>query len=153
MSLKYPNEIEYRGKCVWLLLSAAYCIINANSKWKVEVDELLLNIGFMKAPLMVQLFKLSCNGPSVALLAKVVDDILLDGIPATTNAIIKHINDLFNLRSICNGPGFRLFCSLTNSEFDDISTSIDVDYRPERIKTLCLSRFLCRDQSSLLNTI
>lgn len=46
-----PNrEARYRGNVLWLMLTAAYGLVNANSKRQHPSDDLLTNISFTNPP-------------------------------------------------------------------------------------------------------
>ena len=40
----------------WLLLAAAYGLVNANAKWQNQSDELFILLGLTQCPLIPQLF-------------------------------------------------------------------------------------------------
>lgn len=63
-----------------MLLTSAYGLVNANSKWQAMSDELLLAIGFEPPRLMPPLFINRSQNHMIALAAKIVDDILVTGL-------------------------------------------------------------------------
>lgn len=40
-----PRESEMKGTHLWLLLTAAYGLVNANAKWQHQADRVMLDIG------------------------------------------------------------------------------------------------------------
>lgn len=51
-----PTESKERGTCMWLLLAAAYGLVNSNAKWQIQSDQTLKDIGFEQVSLIPQLF-------------------------------------------------------------------------------------------------
>lgn len=92
-----PWEIDDLGNSLWLLLTAAYGLVNSNSKFQAQSDDMLLDLGFGKFPLVPQLFFIMDNSRFIVILSKLVDDLLLSGISFLTYTFPKHINDLFRL--------------------------------------------------------
>jgi len=73
-----PRECGDRSK-YWLLLTAAYGLVNANAKWQKHSDEVVRSIGFLQLVFVPQLFYWK-NGNELAMVAvKVVDHILFAG--------------------------------------------------------------------------
>lgn len=75
-----PRDSADRGKVLWLLLTTAYCLVNANYTWLVLSAQLLVESGFETAPLIPQLLIMRSDGHMVPLTAKIVDDILVTSI-------------------------------------------------------------------------
>ena len=50
-----PKESKDRF-VYWLLLTAAYGLVNANAKWQEEIDGYLLSLGFEQSVYIPQLF-------------------------------------------------------------------------------------------------
>lgn len=88
-----PRESSDCGNVGWLLLSAAYGLVNANDKFQVQSDKLITDLRFVPAPLILQLFLLRRNGALTVVLAKIVDDILLAGPSSVTVPIVAAFND------------------------------------------------------------
>lgn len=78
-----------QGLCVWLLLKAAYALVHSNAQWQVISDSILTYLGFCQTPLLSQLFVLVKDSVTVAIIAKVVDDMLLAGVPTVTDPIVQ----------------------------------------------------------------
>lgn len=60
---------KYTDSCrvLWRLHTAAYGLVNANSKWEAINDDQLLAIGFEATPLMPQRFMTKIEGHMIAL--------------------------------------------------------------------------------------
>lgn len=75
-----PTESSDRKTYLWLLLTASYCLVNANAKWPVVSDQALLDIGFQTVTDLSQLFYLKDEAQvTTAVLIKIVDDFLVYG--------------------------------------------------------------------------
>lgn len=85
----HPVESADRNKCLWLLLTASYELVNANAKWKVMSD----------------LFYYRARNSSItAALAKSFDDFLICGEHATVDDSVSSLNDRYTLGTIVHGP-------------------------------------------------
>lgn len=63
----------------WLLLTAAYGLVNANGKWQHQSDATLKEHGLKKVAVIPHLFYM-CSGNKLSILiAEIVDDVLLTG--------------------------------------------------------------------------
>lgn len=100
-----PCERNDRGRSLRLLLAAAYGLINGNEKWQELSEKMLFRIGFIQVPLVPQLLYIKLGASTVAIIAKIVDDILISDSPADTDPIIEKINIKFKLGTIVHGPG------------------------------------------------
>lgn len=101
-----------RGRYVWLLLTAAYGMSNAIDKSQVLIDRILMDFEICKAPVMPQLFLVTCDQRPVAIVAKIVDELLLSERKNGTKPLIAAIAAKAELGTIAHGPGhlryFRL---------------------------------------------
>ena len=74
-----PRECKTRYRHYWLLLSAAYGLVNAGAQWQQLSDDVLRGFGFLQSVQVPQLFYLKANGKLVVAAVKVVDDIMFAG--------------------------------------------------------------------------
>lgn len=65
-----PLESDDHVKCFCLHLSASYGLFNANSKFKVHLDNLPHYVDFIQAPLRVKQFFIIHQGKLVVILSK-----------------------------------------------------------------------------------
>lgn len=72
-----PRESLDRGRSMWRFLTAAYGLLNAHFKWQTQTHELLCKLGFTPTPLKPPMFLLQEEVRVVAILEKIVDDLLL----------------------------------------------------------------------------
>ena len=84
---------ESSGKCFyWLLLTAAYGLVNSNAKCQAQIDTFLTSLGFLKLIYVPQLFYIMDNGGNNQLLAiNIFDDILLVGDQKYVSSVIGKI--------------------------------------------------------------
>ena len=64
----------------WLLLTAAYGLVNASAKWQDQSDSFLRELGFAQLIYAPQLFFKNVNNQFDSLTVKVVDDVLVSSV-------------------------------------------------------------------------
>lgn len=84
-----PQESQGRERVLWLLLTASYGLVNANATWQVISDQILADKGFETFHSMPQLFTMITSSSSGALLAIIINDILLCGPGQLVDQIIE----------------------------------------------------------------
>lgn len=105
-----PTKSFDRGKCLCLLLAAAYGLVNVNAKWQVISEQAINEIGFRCFIILSQLFFLKSHGDDiVAVLPKIVNDFLICVECSTIDDVVKSIRKYFKLGTIIQGPGLLLF--------------------------------------------
>lgn len=115
---------------------------------------MLLNCGLTHVALIPQLFaKYSSTGNFKALLAKIVDDMIICGSVNIIEGLISSINANFTLGTIKRGPGCIRYFGLILTQHADHSINVDSDYKFTRIQPFPLSRVRCRQQNETLNPI
>ena len=93
-----PKESRQRD-VVWLLLAAAYGLVNSNAKWQVKSDGAITSLGFIQSSAIPQLFLHFDNNGSVDIvLIKIVDDILATGKDDALRSFVTHFGLVFKLR-------------------------------------------------------
>ena len=147
-----PKESTNR-KSLWLLLAAAYGLVNANSKWQIQSDKVLTDMGLEQCTYVPQLFTLKVNGKIVLIVAKIVDDMLATGELAMTEQFIKKFNIQFKLGTVNYGPGLLRFYGLNIRQFDDFHCTIDGDEKLEALEPSPISRSRRREIDEQLNDI
>lgn len=147
-----PTESSDRNKCLWLLLTASYGLVNANAKWQVVSDQTLHKIGFCSIPVLPQLFYLTDDsGTTIAALAKIVDDFLICGQTKVVDDVIRSIGQIFTLGTIIHGPGLLRYFGLNIVQHDDMTITIDGDDKLNGIYTAPITRTRRRDTTDMLN--
>lgn len=82
------------------------------------------------------------NGEVVALLAKIVDDILISGELSLVDSIIEKINSRFTLGTVVHGPNRMRYFGLNIIQDEDYNITVDGDDKLNVLETYPLSR--CR---------
>lgn len=134
-----PRESADRSSS-WLLLTAAYGLVNANAKWQTQSDALLRELGLRQFSAVPQLFYIRTNDATTLLLAKIVDDFLITGVPHTVKNFLRNFNEKFRFGTISSGPGVLRFYGLRITQDDDMSSSIDGDEKLTSIEMNNVSR-------------
>ena len=147
-----PRECAKRCH-YWLLLAAAYGLVNAGAKWQMVSDALLRNIGFTQHRYMPQLFYILKNGKLEMLCAKIVDDVLFAGPGNATEQIINRIQQEYKLGTVVYGPGSFYFYGLLVNQTEDWSISIHAGEKLNAIEGHILSRNRRKDIDEYLNAI
>lgn len=126
------RESQDRGEVLvlWLLLTAASGLINANAKWQCQSDELLTQLGSILVCLMPHLFMppsgVSSPQPP-ALLANVFDEMMITGPDIVVKNIISLLHDRFPLGTVTKGHALLHFFELNITQNDDNTVIIDDD--------------------------
>ena len=138
--VKPPSESKMRSTHLWLLLVAAYGLVNSGAKWQHQSDELIINMGFLQSKHIPQLFYLFVDGSLRIILAKIVDDIILTGEDDDTNAFIEHFNSIYELGSVASGPGELRFYGTNVIQLDDFTIEINAEDKMSSISQYEFSR-------------
>lgn len=75
-----PRECK-NSSFYWLLLTAAYGLVNANAKWQEEIDSAFTSLGFTR------LLDKACP---ILITVKIVDDVLMWGEPNDLGKVVKY---------------------------------------------------------------
>lgn len=95
-----------RGRSVyWLLLRAAYILVNANAKWQHQSDEKIKEKGRTQVYVTLQLLYLYRDSKLVLLVAKIFNELLITGEPKDQKQFIKGFYEKFKLGTVTHGPG------------------------------------------------
>lgn len=86
------------------MLAAAYSRVYTSSKFQVQSHKALIDLAFVPAALIVQLFLHYRNDSIKAMLVKIAYDILLSGLRSTTYRTIQNIDSLFSIGTNVDGP-------------------------------------------------
>lgn len=84
-------------------------LVNANANWQVVSDRDLRDFRFMTLPMLLHLFAFFSSSRPIALLAKIVDDILMCGVIEHVDVISGKIRQHFTSGIVCHGPGIRRY--------------------------------------------
>ena len=147
-----PRECATKS-CYWLLLTAAYGLVNANAKWQDHIDNFLFGLGLSQLVYVPQLFyKIENDILSIAAV-KVVDDILLCGERRYVQDIIDLISNSYELGTILFGPGTIIFFGMTITQSDDYVITIHADDKLESMQPFPLTRLRRKEIDDALNDV
>lgn len=83
---------------------------------------MLIELGFVWDDIISQLFLLfDDSGILISILTKLLNDLLLAGIPKTTSPIIEKIYAKFNLETIAHGPDVMSYFVFHVAQLDAMS--------------------------------
>ena len=122
-----PRESFCSSRMFWLLLVAAYGLVNSNAKWQEHSDLCLTQLGFMQLKYTPQLFYIFDQENLCAVAVKIVDDVLFSGPRNFLEQIISKITSRYTLRTVVFGPGTFLYYGLTISQNEVFSCVIHAD--------------------------
>ena len=145
---------ESRDSAVyWLLLTAAYGLVNANAKWQKLSDECLRMLGFKQLVYVPQLFYKKLNRHLISVAVKVVDDVLFSGEPDVIDKIVGEIDAKFALGTIVRGPGEFLFYGLRIEQDESLDITVHADHKLEALDAFPISRPRRKDMQEALNAM
>lgn len=147
-----PRESGHKDK-LWLLLTAAYGLVNSNAKWQIMSDQVLVDFGLVQCPYIPQLFYKIQDRKLVLLVGKIVDDLLMTGVQEQVSVFIKHFNSKFKFGSVTSGPGKLRFYGLDITQHDDYTSSIKGDEKLTALESVPLTRSRRREINEQMNEI
>lgn len=113
--LVLTRDFPDQGKGLCVFLTAAYGLVNDNSKWKHLSNDLLVNDGFEPLALLPQIFVMCHEFHVVYLTAKSVHEILLCGPNHIVPSVIEKFYARFTLGTIAHGLGIFATAVLTGT--------------------------------------
>lgn len=148
-----PKESENKQH-LWLLLAAAYGLVNANAKWQEHSDHLLHELGFKQLVYVPQLFYFQDGSGNLSAVAvKIVDDVLMTGPKHVLESVIAKIKSSYKLGTVVFGPGTLLFFGLQISQDTDYSISIQGDDKLSNLQCHPLFRQRMKEGKIELNDV
>ena len=100
-----PKESQMKSTHLWLLLTAAYGLVNANAKWQNQSDNVMLDIGLQQSPHVPQLFFKTENGRIVLIVAKIVDDLKVAGGDKCVQHFVEEFDKTLKFGDVKHGTG------------------------------------------------
>lgn len=122
-----PRDLEDRYRFLWLLLTASYGLVNANAKFQLQSDSLLLKMGLQCVIEIPQLFYYKLRGQLVALMAEIVDDFSDTGKSDIVEKLLNDMESRFKFGAIVHGPGKCVLFGFIITQDDNFSSTIDVN--------------------------
>lgn len=151
--VKPPRESGMKSTHFWLLLTAAYGLVNANAKWQVQSDTVFFDLGLNQCQQIPQIFYLHSGDELVLVVAKVVDDIKVAGKHDRAPKFITEFNKKFELGTVWSGPGQMRFFGLNLEQADDFTIRTDANDKLKNVDEYQLSRPRRKEFNDKLNEI
>lgn len=105
----------------WLLMTAAYVLINAGAKWQQQSDTLMKSLESDQLVYVPQLFYLrNTVGELIAVAVKVLNDFWIAGEQSVIESLVDEFQKKYELRTVLYGPAHfyilgRRFLSMRTS--------------------------------------
>lgn len=128
-----PSEYRFRN-ILWLLVVAAYGLVNASPKWKKQSDDAFIQLGLQPIAEIPQLFTILKEGELVLLVYKIVDDFFMTGTDTALRDFIATLNNKLTLGEVVHGPGTLRFFGMNIIQNDDYSISIHPDSKINQLE-------------------
>lgn len=106
---------------------AAYCLFNSNAKFKKHFDDFILRLGLQHVAVVPQLFYFVKYSQLGIRVVKLVDTLLVTGIPSETNSFLTNFNKELSFGTLVSGPGVLKFFGLSILQSEESSSSIHAD--------------------------
>lgn len=149
-----PNESGMRATHRWLLLAAAYGLVNSNAKWQHRSDDQIMNkLGLKQCKHIQQLFYLMKDGQLILLVAKLVDDIMATGRNDNGKKFLKAFGEQFELGSTRSGPGNLRFYGINVTQNENFKITTNADDKLNSLYEFNLSRERRRDCEQDVNQL
>lgn len=148
-----PRESDMRKTHRWLLIVAAYGLVNSGAKWQHQSDEVLQRLKLVQSRFIPQLFYMYVDGELVMVLAKIVDDIILTGKDDITEKFLSEFNEIFELGSVVSGPGNLRFFGININQNDDYSIEVNAEDKLLNVNEYKLSPRRKKQYDSYVNEI
>ena len=81
----------------WLLLAAAYGLVNAGAKWQEHCDQFFGSLGLKQSTFVPQLFFFKSQGSLTLIAVKIVDDVLISDPHNQIDHFIAQFKGSYNL--------------------------------------------------------
>lgn len=148
-----PKESKMKGSHLWVLLTAAYGLVNANAKWQNQSDQLMYEIGLQQSTHVPQLFFQKENGRLVLIVAKIVDDLKIAGEGERPKWFLEKFDKKFKFGDVNHGPGKLRYFGINTTQNSDFTVETDADDKLDGVKEYPISRQRRKEYKELLNKI
>jgi len=129
-----------RSTHLWLLLTAAYGLVNSNAKCQSQSDQVILDLGLLQSKNVPQLFYKREGGSLVLVVAKIVDDLKAAGKGRNAKQFLEEFNRRFKLGTINSGPGKLRFFGINTLQNEDFTIETDADDKMQALNEYPISR-------------
>lgn len=151
--VKPPVESRMRATHVWLLLTAAYGLVNANAKWQSKSDAVMLDLGLQQSKHIPQLFFKKKNEELVLVAAKVVNDLKASGKRDNAKDFLTAFDRKFKFGAVNHGPGHMRYFGIKTIQHEDFSIATNADDKLEAIDECYISRNRRKESAQPINAI
>ena len=145
------KESSMKSTHLWLLLTAAYGLVNANAKWKNQSDNLMLDLGLQQPSHIPQVFFKKENGKLVLLVAKIVDDLKVAGEGNRAQLFLEKFDEQFKFGNVNHGPGKLRFFGINTVQNTDHTIETDADDKMDAVTEYPFSRMRRKQFDQPLN--
>lgn len=148
-----PRESHMKATHMWLLLTAAYGLVNANAKWQNHSDNLMFELNLSQSKFIPQLFFKKEGGILVLIVAKIVDDLKAAGIGDNAKNFLEQFHKHFKFGAVNRGPGKLRFFGINTMQNEDFTVGTDADDKLDAVTEYPFTRRRRKQSEEELNTI
>ena len=135
-----PRESQTKTTHLWLLLTPAYGMVNANAKWQNQSAAVCQNNGLVQSKHIPQLLFKKEAGKLVLVVAKIVDDLKAAGIGQSAKVFVDAFDSRFNLGTVNHGPGKLRFFGINTTQDEDYTIATDANDKLRAVMECPISR-------------
>lgn len=147
-----PRESKQKN-VLWLLLSAAYGLVNSNAKWQVLSDRVFKDFGLKQSTDIPQLFYSKRNNGLQLVIAKIVDDFLITGEQGVVDKFLSFFDQRYKFGSVSRGPGRLRFYGLDIIQDETLASTIDGDDKLMALEPVPVTRSRRRELTEEMNEL
>lgn len=140
-----PRECKDLSK-FWLLLTAAYGLVNAPAIWKKQCDSFFRSLGLKQLTFVPQVFYLESE------IKVVVDELLAGSIPIARN-MVDDIKKVYELGTIVYGLSAFLFFGLHIVQDDSMEIFVHADDKLEPLNCFLIDHHRRKEANVLLDPV
>lgn len=123
---------------MWLHLTAANGLVNANAKWQYQCDAIMLELGLLQSKYIPQLLYKKQDGKFVLLVAKILDDLKVAGHDNNAQLFLEAFDRKFKFGTVSHGPGQMRFFGINTVQHEDFSIETDAEDKIEAVSQYLL---------------
>lgn len=123
----------------WLVLAAAYGFVNTNAKLQSQADDLILCLGLYHMAVIQKLLYQGHYGFVAIIVIKCFNNLLLTSENASTMALLRSFNSVFELGNVVRGPGTLKVYDMSIIQSEDY-LSIDADGKLPAVENFPISQ-------------
>ena len=151
--VRSPRESQMKSSHVWLLLTAAYGLVNANAKWQNLSDDAMFDLSLTQSRFIPQLFYRKEGRKLVLIVAKIVDDLKAAGSGNYAKSFIERFNENFHLGTVNHGPGKLRSFGINPVQNKNFTIKTDANDKIEALQEYPLTRQRSKESEQEMNKI